>query len=490
MTKCSNNDNWTVQFPQASISPPEYRPFELDLRLNRHKFNYCRAEFEPKVGQDITKGITSGIESSEDTEGKVINGDTGEGIFDNYVVANVKYDGEIIAPLCFRSDWMQLQNDKTVLELKDPHYSLRDGNITLQNNYINLIDVYKKVIDAVPDRNKVITSLNSDPYPDDREDFVVAIGGGGHILNPLSSGSGFTPRSGEDTLVVGDAGTAVDFDNASPFEAINWLNQTYNLLTWPIGNGELAVGWPETAEVTHLAAPDDERVWRMKDPSIRFSREPLKTVLVQGPWIDEPGYGWGDTIDEMDSWFDGDDNRGGADVRAYGYAQRRDVTNGTELVVGSTDAKKDTLPDVAETALIEQMKRQTTGTVEIDPHNSGDTVSHPKDFRAGHFVRTVPDDDNFDNPDANSGSIQDGISEVGNRCANPIPNEPFLATSVRFESNKKSNWTIEADLSHAKEINPKTGIRYYNPDEDEWLDKSKQNDDGDLKGSFFGFEDI
>jgi hypothetical protein len=240
--------------------------------------------------------------------------------------------------------------------------------------------------------------------------------------------------------------------------------------------------WPEPTHRTqrYQTTSLDSRVWRFKDPSISHSREPVRGVIVEGPWEDEPGIDASDVL----NWFD--DGKF-ADVKAVGIAERQDVDRGTYVSVSATEAKKDALPELARLALIEEMKQQNAGSVSIDPVESGTNFTSPVDALPGDYLHMIPDDSYIEGEiTAESGSIGDGNINYDAACGGIVRNEVYLITEVKHKINRDGSWQINADIGLVPDIEPpKRYISYFDPRDEEWVGGDEIADNGELKKSIF-----
>jgi hypothetical protein len=369
----------------------------------------------------------------------------------------------------FRSDWVDYGSEFTHLQLHDLHKALADGVIDEQRHTVTLEDIYQTVVESAS--NRLVDEVHF-TVPDQQ---VRTLYG-----NQSSSGRGGAYRqqqaeSGETKRVV-ESNYAVDFDQISPEKAIRRLNKKFNLKSWVNREGVLVVGLPEANTVRHVAAPNDERVWRYKDPNISHGREPIKKAVVEGAWVDEPGFDL-----DVTKWF----NEGGTtDVKAVGVAERQDIDYGTRVVVKSTKAKRDALPHVARLALKERMKQQNAGTVEIDPELSGMKVSNVVDLSPGDLLHLVPYDDYFDNPTATSGVIGDSPENHDAVCGGFVNNEVYLVTEVEHTVTEAGEWQVFADLGMYPDVEIESYMSYFDPAAGEWADDGEIAEDG-LQGGFF-----
>ena len=451
--------NWTIKFTDVNDSLPfEIRPIEMSLKMSRTKYDFCRAKVSWEVGEEMKPhtryrgGELYGLNK-----------------------VNVCYNDIPIQPLMFRPDWVDYGNEFTYLQFHDLHKSLDSGVIDEQREVVHLKDIYETVFKSAPDRlindidftfpNRQVRTLYGD-------------------INTAGRGS-YRKRKArkEETKRVLESDYAIDFNKISPQKALRRLNKKFRLKSWVNRNETLVIGLPEAKEVRHIAAADDSRVWRYKDPNISHGREPIKSVIVEGAWKDEPGVD-GDII----SWF----NEGGtADVKAMGLAERTDIDYGNRFMVKSTKAKSDAVPHVAKLALKERMKQQNSGTVEIDPELSGTDQTNPVDLHPGDLLHLVPEDKYFYNPRADSGEIGDSPSDPDKVCGNYVNNEVYLVREVEHNLTDQGQWQIFADLGMYPDVEIRSYMSYFNPESDEWVKGSEIDSDGELEDDgFFSFESI
>jgi hypothetical protein len=432
--------------------------------MSRQKYDFCRAKLPWEVGEEMKPHTRY-----ED------------GALYGLKPVDVCYNGNPIQRLMFRPDWVDYGDQFTHLQLHDLHKSLADGIVDIQRDTVKLKEIYKEIISSAS--NNLIPELTDDnfTYPDSQLRTLYSerspLGLGGHYRE--------RPAKRDETKKVAESDYSIDFDQISPEKAIRRLNKKFRLKSWVNRQGELIIGLPETNFVRHVAAPDDERVWRYKDPSISHGREPIKKAVVEGAWVDEPGIGSiGDGVGEVVSWFNGDD-QGGAEVKAMGVAERQDIDYGSRFVVKNTKAKRNALPHVARLALKERMKQQNAGTVEIDPELSGTEVSNVVNLSPGDLLHLVPNDDYFENPTATSGVIGDSPENHEAVCGSFVNNEVYLVTEVEHTVTEVGEWQVFADLGMYLDVEIKSYMSYFDPAAREWVDDSEIADDGSLKGGLF-----
>jgi len=440
----------------------------MSLKLNREKYDYCRAKFPWEVGEEMKP-------ETKNPDGKL----------HGYNIANLLYDGELVRKLLFKPDWVDYGRTYTHIQFHDLQRSLRDGSIDYKSGVANINTIYDKIVKFA--ENNIVLGVEFNlPESYAALSLSSGLGSGGQIL-PTEEELEELQES-EGSRFRFDQSGGVDFEDTTPEEAVQQLNETFNLKSWTNNKRKLVVGVPETGRQGHVAAPNDDRVWRYKDPSIKHGREPVKTVFVEGSWYDEPGFGTiQDGIKEITAGLTG--NKGGADVQAVGIATRTDIPYGSTVTVTDKGALPSALPDIAHTALVEEMKKTNLGTVEIDTNNSGHEVSHPIEIEPGDAIRLVPHDRHFDNPTATSGTIGDRPPRK-ELCAGFVTNESYFISEVEHNLTETGHWQIYADLATYPNMEIETTFTYYEPSSGEFVEDSDISEDGSLKGSWYSIEDL
>jgi len=453
----------------------------MALRLSRREYDYCSAE----VSFDAMEQMKP---ETRDSSGS-LNGET---------AVEVLYNGNLVQKLMFRGDFVEYGERFAELELKDLHKSLSKGEIDIQRKSLNVKEAYKLVL------SKADSQFFADELDDSNftlpENTVTKIYGE-YALPSGGSNSSAGSQMGSDiesdpTKKLLDSSYALDISGESPERAFQILHENFGLTSWVNREGKLIIGVPEVKkQLNHVAAPDDSRVWRFKNPSITTNREPIKQVTVEGAWKDAPGLGgWDDIVSEMDSWTNDDNEQGGADARAVGYAENVDVDYGKRFTIKSTRGKKDALENVAELFLIERMKKTNSGTVTIDPVMSGTKVSHPIDTLPGHILRIVPEDDYFDEPTSDSGSISNPLEDTSVVCGGYVNNEEFLIKKVQHQIDNNGRWTVELHVTLYPSANIETSSGFFGPDGEKIEEggvggvfEDGDNDGGEESNGEFGF---
>lgn len=452
--------NWTFRFPEINDGEPfEIAPVSMDLKLSRQEYDFCRAKFFYTVGEEM----------KPETER--------DGVLNGLTPVDACYNGQPVKRLLFRPDWVTYNDRRTEIEFHDIHKALSDVRVDIQRFKVKLKDIYKEVINSPG--NNIIPEITDDNFlvADDRVDT---------LYGDVSDHAFIRQNDGKyKTKKALESENAVDFDNISAEEAVARLNEKFGLRSWSTADGELMIGVPEENQIRHVAAESDPRVWKYKNPSINHGREPVKRVLVEGPWVDEPGIGdLSEGFQEVKSWFT-DDEQGSADVRAYGIAERTDIDYGTQFMVKVSEATVAGLPEIATLALEKKMKSQNAGTVEIDTELSGTEVSEPVEIQPGDTIQLVPRDDNFQNPTVNSGELGDKPADRDESCGSFVHNEAYLVSDVNHQVSDSGRWTVNAQIAMYPDVPTENGIAYFEPSDREWLESSKIASDGELKGGYF-----
>lgn len=461
MSECDNS--WTFAFKSTGgIELVEARPIEFSMKRNRKRYDYCRVKFNHVVGEEL-KPATDGPEK---TFSDPLSG---------YSIAVAKYDGQPVHELLFKPDWIKYGRDYTHVEFKDLQYALKDGNIDVKKSKWNAGGLYDSVISFVD--NDVIQDYKFNVPKNQIGVLANAKLPSGKIIGGDNVSQGDVTDDADDFLRL-VLEMNFDFDDKTPETVIQKLNQLFGYHSWIEYPRTLVIGIPEAVNKTHLAAPNDERVWRYKNPTIAHSQEPIKRVFVEGKWYDDPGWDPGDIADEIISW--GKDlsykkpSQGGKDVQAVGIAERTDIKSGKTIAYSSPEMEKENLKFAAETHLIEELKETDVGTVEIDYNNSGAAVSHAiHDVAPGDAIRVVPDDKYWDSPGATTGKIGDAPprDEI---CSGFVNNANYFVKEVEYNLTDGGYFSTFLDLATYPNMEIKTKLKYYDPSENEYVDERKQ----------------
>jgi len=266
---CYASHDWTVRFPDIG---GEYRPTTLTLKKENRKLDYCRAKFDGVVGEQIK-------EHSHDSQGDLYG----------RRIVEVLVDGSVVSRLMSSPDGLEFGERYFHVELYDPQKSLDSGVVDYHFQGSTLEQTYKRVFDI---RESNLLNGIKFSFPEE-------------IQYPSSSALLEKTRQqrGQDTIDATETGlTAQDFDNISPLRAIYKLNNKYRLNSWVDNDLNLWVGHRDVLSQEHIAAPNDERVWRYKDVNIRHSGSPIKGVTLRGNWMDEDGArpaSWSEAFDAV-----------------------------------------------------------------------------------------------------------------------------------------------------------------------------------------------
>lgn len=485
--------DWTIRINDVNHggTPIEFRPVSMTLKMPRAEMDFLRAKLPSEVGDMLQPYTKSGAKLGFRK------------------IAEVRLNGQTIQTMLFMPDGISYGENFAHLKLYDTIKAMDDGVVDKQWSNVTLRDAYQHVFDQVDNDlvdGPVFSLSQNTPQR--------LVGEGGifeqdeSTVEGVDSGPGIAQTaSGIYNRIVGnnlvkdiansntnkliDSYFAVDFNKDSPLKAITKLNKKFNVNTWTSRSGAVYVGYPEANAAGHIAAPDDQRIWRYKDPQISHPREPVKSVIVEGAWVDEPGIGG---IEDVVNWFDQSNEQGFGDALALGYAERTDINEGVNFSVKNTRAKKDSLPGVAEAALREKMKQQSSGTVEIDPSISGEMATPIKSVRPGDIIRLVPPDHIFTNANSESGSLNNP-PEDQDFCGSYVRNDIYVISEVQHTLTDGGNWMVTLDVGVYPDADVETIMKYFNPETGETIKPSTfesfgifedtGNDGGGLGGSSY-----
>lgn len=498
---CVNEKNkWTIAVYEdprddGEKDPAEFRPNKMNLKISRNQYDYCRAKFPIEVGEEVKKHTQF--------EESALNG---------VHRADVLYDGEPVQELLFRSDWVTYANDYTEFELKDVHYIFAEDTIDQNYNGVTVQGVYEDILeecsyDIIENVVYKLPNRYIDPNQDQREqleessgtnidnnfnarDLVGDIGGaigdgwgGDTIKGSLTEATfelGFNQLPSQKHNNTKDA--SFNFDDANLQKAIHKVNDEFSINSWIDRYGNLNVGFPSLTNKIHVAAPDDNRVWRYKDPQVKHPREPIKQAVVLGPWKDAPGMessAVDQTKEVVGHVFN---NKMGKEARVAGVATRPDVESGQIIKKIAKNSKKSNLENVAENFLRNKVIEVNRGEVEIDPNIGGTRVSNHQNLYPGDILHLVPNDNRYSNNiTAQTGRIGDEPDNQG--CGGRVVNnERYSVFEVQHNISQGGNWSMSADLGMYAGSDIETHIDFFDPRENEWIADDRISDDNELTG--------
>lgn len=468
---CNPDNDWTFRFDTHDQTRVlNVRPVSMDMELSRAEYDFCRAKFDPEVGEKI-KPYTRAE----------------HGVMNETVRVRVYCGDNLIQIFICRPDYIKFGTDYTRMEFHDLHEALSNGLVNIQQSDISLRSIYEKVFEQA--ETPFIHGMEFTELADEQVDRIIAdknfisekvddfFDRGIPSYQPLAGGDQVSEEAEKDfaeaepTTQLIDSKNAVDFENISPEKAIERLNQLFRLNTWVTKGGTLKVGSLSLTGNIHMAAPDDERVWRYKNASISHGREPIKKIVVVGKWIDEAGLGGLDeAASKVASFVGGGGDSNGADVRIVGIAERPDINYGDTAVLESPGAKKDGIKEIATTELKYRMANHFSGRVEIDTDLSGEQVSNLRKVYPSDLIRLVPNDGYFDEPTYDSGGVYDDEPSSDEICGGFVNNERYQISEVRHNLSDDGNWDISLNCGLVPDIDIESRIEYYDPYNNKFLD--------------------
>lgn len=451
---CKDGNQWTVEIVDNGSTLMEAQPLSLNLTISRNEYDFCRAKFPWTVGEMMKPHTRNG-------DGKLYS----------LLRANILLNGKVVQPMLFRPDWVTYTEEQTHVDLHDLRKALEVSEVDIEYKKASLKNVYSKVVNSVP--NRIIDTLNFDTEAEiDRTIYTEDSVG----YNPTEAGLESNPDSINPALIpdflrpepspdkVFGTISKIDFNEITALKALHKLNKKFGFTSWVNTKGELVVGVPEMNGQKHIAAPDDRRVWRYKDPQISHSRDPVKTVLVYGSWADASG-----VENDPRDWF-GEQG----DARAVGKATRTDIEEG-KTISKETGAAKDSLQEIAKLTLLEETKDLHSGTISLDPETSGSEVSEVASARPGDKIRIVPSDEA-----ANSEKDVD--------CRSVVNNDIYDVYEVTHNITDGGAWEASLDISIQPDIEIETDLRYYDPKEGDVTELFNSSQNGRGLATIFGIE--
>lgn len=447
---CENE--WSVRFPDVSGTggPVEVVPLSFTFDSNWEEYDLCKLKFS----QDVREMFDGNVALPEHEFGK-------------RHIAELRYDGIPRHRLMYDPAEVTFGNNYLHIELLDLHRAMDTG--VIDDNFYSLTvqDIYEKVF-AVYEEATTTQLIKKLSFTDD-------------LSGPHSTTLPDEEIRARSNYIL-NTSTWFDFDQVSPATAIEELNENFSFQSWVTPDGVLHIGNREATDRVHVAAPDDERVWRWTDPTIRFAKDRTKAVLVEGSWFDDPRIGKQE--DNVRAIFSNLEPAG--QVRVQGMAWRPNVEEGETVVITQDGVNSDNAAEIAENHLKHEDAR-LTGSIGINPQASG-RFTHPSSVYVGDFLHVIPDDDHFMSPRKTTGSVlrNDTLTHNADSDCKPGVNNVVLRISgVRHRVDQSGRWNIELNVDYYRfeDYDPiKSTVRYFDPTEDEMLEESDL-----FEGIFEGF---
>jgi hypothetical protein len=437
---CAGKHDWTVRFPEipGTGGPAEFRPQTMTFTQNRSELDFARFQFDAVVGEQLKTHTGDDKPERQPVE--------------------ILLDGTLMATMMVVPNTVQYGDRATYMTLKDLQKSLDSGIIDQNYRSDSIQGAYEFVFEA---REVEIINEIKFTFPDTDDGTPQATDNPNMIV------------SEEQAKVVQDYANSTieaDFKNVSPLRALYQLNGDLGFHSWIDKEGVLWVGVPEVDPTTHVAAPNDDRVWRYTEASVRHPREQIRGVALRGKWVDQPGWNIETDITQISDWFI-PGGQGTGDYRVIGVAERTDIDDGLLFEFKNADLKRDGVVDGAKLALIEEMKNQNTGHIQINPDKSG-TYTTFTGLAPGDFIHVVPHDKYFNGPySKTTGQIGDEPDNHNSDwCGSVTKNESYTISGVQHTVHMSGRWEVTVDviLWPAEKIVDNIEVRtvYFDPNAD------------------------
>lgn len=458
---CANSANVSFRFNTLNGDTYlEIRPKSMQYDQTRGKLDYCKAEFGQDVADVIKREINKGTLSPLTQPLSVI----------------LRIKGENLYRLLWVPDGARFVEDGVHVEFHDPQKFLTKGVIDWKQESVRIKDAYEYVFENRSQEGPQV--LNDIKFSIAENSYNVLRANDESTFSPYSStATGYADYDNyvkdaeqENIVNIINDNYAVDFDKMTPWECINELNEKFAVTTWVDSEGNLWVGSRSATGYPHIAASDDDRVWKITEYNTPAPRDPVVRSVIRGGWENDNDESWYENAEELIS------QRRTQDFRIEGVAKTKTSSLlGQEIFIEDINAKKDSLEDIAKLRLSQKQREQQNGYIDINPEISGVEFSDPKYVKIGDTLRTVPPDN-----DLNNGSV----------CDTNIEDELFHIVGIQHELSEDGNWRLRLDVVKQldDELNPdniETNLRYYDPFAEEYIDGDAYSTLQAQEGSFF-----
>lgn len=467
---CEGSDEISFEFSTNSgYTYLEIAPRSMEFDRTKGKFDYAQAKFP----QDVAELLQSEIDSESYS------------VLKQPVPVDLKIQGNPIYRLLWTPDSARFTGSEIHVEFHDPQKFLSRGNVDLRYDNVKTRDIYEEVFEQRESEGpEIFKGIKFTDENQGYEELISRYRGDSRIINKRSErfldvlqqyrsqdvSEKKKQREGVDNpreaiekegvINIIDGHGAVDFENISPLDAIERLNDKFGIETWAAPDGYFWVGTRKGNEVRHLAAPDDSRVWKLSEFNITPPRDPVVRYIVKGGWDEDPS---ASTAEELVPKIDAL-NVGTDEFRIEGVAHQPNVSFG-QTMMEEADAKKDALEGIAKQKLINKQREQWNGHIEIRPSLSGNEVSELRHVEIGDSIRTVPPESDIQSDD------EDSV------CSTNINHQLFYIAGVQHGLTGAGNWTTRLDVvpylsGDLSPVDIETELQYNDPSDRERIEET------------------
>lgn len=416
---CKSDTDVTIRFPALDF---EIQALSGTLFVDQNKFNYFRAEFSKKVRDYI-------LEFPEQKE-----------YLSNDLAAEVYINGEKRYHMLFLSDGLEIGTDSCWIRLDDPQKILE--KYTIEGEFTNMTSrkIYNEIFDRVPNRG-YLKELRFNVGDEERR-FTTEDNGDSSLVNIITESS-FVSRTNVEGVL--DGTISISFDNLSYLDALWKLNDKLNLTSRVTHDGHLQVGNPNIGERHHLASEIDSRVWRMTDPRIRNPSPEIKKVIVSGDIVDRPEKM---SAEEYSEYLGREGTQGVDGFVPQGVAQIDGVDEGQTIKTSVSGLKRNSLEKVAREKLNEEVRKQNSGSITINPQLSGRAHSD--------YTKVV------------IGDLIELTESPQHDCVDTADGEVYIIGGITHNF-EYGHWMIDLDLMMYPDDSVSSDMRYFDPLEEAYF---------------------
>lgn len=431
---CRNTQNITIRFPEIGF---ELQPYTVDFRKNRDQFDFLEAKFSKDVGEHLQQFT-----------------DTEDGALRQPRKVEVVMDGKVSHVLYYRPQWVTYGQTNCWIEFHDALKHLEYTDFDFKMLDFTVEEAYKEVYDQA-NGDKIMngiefhipeaatTTVERDfglggTYIGDFEAKTVIKG-----MNLVLDYDEEIPLTKQKSIRTADI--KVDWQGKNCLEVLYTMNKELGLRSWVNNEGTLLVGLDFNESVKHVAAADDERVWKYNNAEVIPPGQPIEKAVVNGGSIDTTNYeGPVEKVSETlhTNWDE--------DLIPQGVATQPNVSNGKTVAVDAPNLARTHLEDRAKQVLLNEITNNNAGKIDINPNKSSIEVSDWRDVQVGDFIEVIPSD------------AEDCITDHG------IERDVYLISGVKHEVDAGS-WDIRLDVLKWAVFEPPSNFRYWSPDEDTYF---------------------
>ncbi|TQQ81846.1 hypothetical protein [Halonotius roseus] len=380
---CGLADGIAVEFLTSGLS---FQPYEVKTRSGHRKFSYTKITVSREVGEEISENA---------------------GEFEPVLVT---FDGVVQDRYMFHPEAVKLHNENATLTLYDGEKILEKGTVNKHFQHTTLEEVIAFIIGRRQDPNGVIVGVK--PPDSGIEDSRVAndntlgrSGIVGQIFNVLTA-----------SLGVRLADTSININDATPYEAMKKVADSFSLTTWVDADGYFNYGVRGTNPNAIVVGADDDQA-RLKEYNVTVGSGKVTEIILQGQYA----Y----TSYDFDGIYQ---SRKTTDMFSYGKATLSGAEGGRSLKPQQTvsASKPKDVEDAAQRELLKHYMNRKNGNLVL---NGGASTAKAQLTKLA------------------VGDVITASGEIEEHCTRSVDTGTFAVQSVQHTLDSRRGWLVDVGVA-------------------------------------------